>query len=81
MQAAGIGRVGDRELDARDGIAQIDEAARLSAGAVHGERMADDGFDAKAVEHGAEEPVVIEAVHQLRIAAGFDRRCRRRRLD
>lgn len=51
LQAARVGRVRDRELDARHGVAQVDEAARLSARAVDAQRMTDEGFDAKTIEN------------------------------
>ena len=52
------------DLDAANGVANIEEAARLAALAVHGERMPDGRFDAKAVEHRAKYFVVIEAIDE-----------------
>src|ERR1700688_978744 len=48
------------DLDAAHGVANIEETAALAALAVDGERMTDDGFDAEAIEDGAENFVVIK---------------------
>ena len=45
---AALRRVGDRQLDAAHRVADVDEGARLAAGAVHGERVADGGLPAPA---------------------------------
>ena len=59
-----LGRVLDRELDAADGVPDVDERARLAAGPVHGERVADRRLHQEAVEHRAVVAVVVEAVDQ-----------------
>ncbi len=44
---------------------------RLAAFAVYGERMSDDSFDAEAIEHGAENFVVIKSVDERFIERDF----------
>ena len=58
-------------LDAADGVANIEEAARLSALAVNGDRMSDGRLDAEAVQRRAENLVVVEAVDQAFIQRGL----------
>ena len=71
---AALGRVGQRQLDTAGHVLDVDERPRLTAGAVHGERIADRGLHQEAVQHGAVVAVVIEAVHQplieLRLGGG-----------
>ena len=59
-----LGRVLGRQLDAAQGVDDVQEAARLPAPAVHRQRMADHGLHAEAVERGAERLVVVEARDQ-----------------
>ena len=67
---AGLGRMQAGDLDAAHRIANIQKAARLAALAVDRERMPDRRLHAEAVQHRAEDFVVIEAVDQrLRPAA------------
>ena len=66
-QLAGIGRVGDRQRDALDRVADVEVAARLAALAVDGQRVADDGLHAEAVERGPEDLVVVEARREARV--------------
>ena len=66
-----LGRVGDRQLDAGEGVADVEEAAGLVAGAVDGQRVADHRLQAEAVEHGAEDLVVVEAGDQALVAGGL----------
>ena len=62
---AGRGRVRDGELDAAARIGDVDERARLPAGAVDGQRDVAGGLHEEAVEDGPVLAVVIEAVAQL----------------
>ena len=62
------------ELDAAARIGDVDERARLPAGAVDGQRDVAGGLHEEAVEDGAVLAVVIEAVAQL------GRRARQRRV-
>ena len=58
------GRIQAGDLDAAHGVANVEEAARLPALAVDRQRMADGGLRAEAVQHRAEDLVVVEAVDQ-----------------
>src|SRR5205807_524292 len=51
-------------LDAANRIANVQEAAGLSALPVHGERLADGSLHAKAVQHRPENIVVVETIDQ-----------------
>ena len=62
---------GDRQLDAGERVADVEEAAGLVAGAVDGQRVADHRLQAEAVEHGAEDLVVVEAGDQALVAGGL----------
>ena len=64
---AALRRVLDRQLDAADGVLDVDEGARLAAGAVDRQRIADRGLHEEAVEHRAVVAVVVEAVDQPRV--------------
>ena len=44
---------------------------RLATFAVHGERVPDDGFDAEAIEDGAEHFVVIKTIDERFVERGF----------
>src|SRR5271170_2402367 len=59
------------DFDAAHGVANIEEAAALAAFAVHGEGMSDDGFDAEAIEDGAENFVVIKTIDERFIERDF----------
>ena len=61
----------DRQLDAGERVADVEEAAGLGAGAVDGERVADHRLQAEAVEDGAEDLVVVEAGDQALVAGGL----------
>ena len=61
---AALGRVFQGDLDAAHGVANVDEGARLAAGAVNGERMSDRRLHQEAVQHGAVVAVVVKAVDQ-----------------
>jgi hypothetical protein len=54
--------VKDGKFHAAQGVANIQEASRLAALAVYGERNAGNRLDAKAVQGRAENFVVVEAV-------------------
>ena len=66
-----VGGVGDGQFDAGEGVADVEEAAGLGAGAVDGQRVADHRLQAEAVEHGAEDLVVVEAGDQALVAGGL----------
>src|SRR5579863_3198680 len=51
-------------LDAAHGVANIEEAASLSAFAINGKRGADGGLDAKAIQNRAEDFVIVEAINE-----------------
>src|SRR3954447_11539047 len=53
-EVAEVGRVLGGELDAAQRVADVEEAAGLASLPVDGQRMADDGLHAEAVEDGAE---------------------------
>ncbi len=61
---AAVGGVEHGQLDAGEGVADVEEAAGLAAGAVHGQGAADHGLEAEPVERGAELLVVVEAGQQ-----------------
>ncbi len=63
--------IGDGQLDAGQGVANVEEAAGLAAGAVDGQRVADHRLQAEAVEDGAEQLVVVEAGDQPLVAVGL----------
>src|SRR5262249_24382501 len=50
------------DLDAADGVANAQEAASLAASAIDSQRLADGRLHAEAIEHGAEDVVVVEAI-------------------
>ena len=52
-------------------VADVEEAAGLAAAAVDGQRVADHRLQAEAVEHGAEDLVVVEAGDQALVAGGL----------
>ena len=60
----GIGRIQAGDLDAANGIADIQEPARLPALSVYRQRMSRRGLDAEAVQHRSKDVVVIETVDQ-----------------
>ena len=62
-------RVQAGNLDAANRVANIEKAARLPALAIHRERMADGRLHAEAVQHRAENFVVIETVDERFIQA------------
>jgi hypothetical protein len=68
---ARAGRAAERKLDAAHAVLDVDEGAGLAAGAVDGERVVDRRLDQEAVQHGAVVAVVVEAVDELRVAAGL----------
>src|SRR5215213_6426809 len=70
-ELARLGRVQRRQFDAGEGVANVEEAAGLAAGSVDGQRVADYGLDAEAVEHGAEQLVVVEAGDEALVAGGL----------
>src|SRR6476660_9424714 len=51
-ELARLGGIRHRQLDAGERVADVEEAAGLTATAVDGERVADHGLQAKAVEDG-----------------------------
>jgi len=59
------------DFNAAYGVANVEKAAALAAFAVHGEGMSDDGFDAEAVEYGAENFVVIETIDECFVERDF----------
>jgi hypothetical protein len=68
---AGLGRIQAGQFDATHGVANIQIAARLSALAVHGQRISHGGLHAEPVQHRAENFVVIEAVDQRLVERHF----------
>ena len=63
-ELAQLGGVVHCELDALERVADVETAAGLAALPVDGERVADHGLHAEAVEDGAEDLVVVEARHE-----------------
>ncbi len=57
-----------RQLDAAQGVADVEEAPGLAAATVDGQRVTDHRLQAEAVEHGAEDLVVVEASQQALVA-------------
>ena len=66
-----LGGIQAGDFDAAHGVANIQEAARLPALAIHRERMPDGRLHAKAVQHRAENFVVIEAIDQRFVQRHF----------
>ena len=62
-----------RNLDATDGVADVQKSARLSSLAVHRQRVADGRFRAEAIQRRAKNFVVIETVNESFIESGFVR--------
>jgi hypothetical protein len=54
-------RIEDHQLDAAQGVADIEQAADLVAQAVERQRAPEDGLRDKPVEHRPEDGVVVEA--------------------
>src|SRR5262249_55100551 len=52
------------DFDAANGVANVEKSARLAAFAIDGERLTNGGLNAEAVEDGAEDVVVVEAVDE-----------------
>ena len=73
-ELAGLGRVSDGQLDTGERVPDVEEAARLAALAVHGQRLAGCSLDHETVEHGPEHRVVVETRRQI----GVQRRLRGR---
>src|SRR5919106_2257467 len=71
----GRGRVRRRELDALEGVHDVEESTGLTALAVHGQRVADHGLYGEAVEGGPEQLVVVETGEETLVEPGL------RRLD
>src|ERR671914_2930272 len=70
-ELAALRRVAHGQLDALERVADVEEAARLPALAVDGERVPDHGLHAEAVERGAEDLVVVEARAQALVERGL----------
>ena len=69
LHAVALGRrVLQGDLDALAHVLDVDEGARLPAGAVDGERVAHGGLHEETVEHGAVVAVVVEAVDEALVA-------------
>src|SRR5487761_1815889 len=66
-----LGGIERGQLDAANGVADVQEAAGLAALAVDAEGLADSGLDAVAVEHGAPNAVVVEARGELGVEGGL----------
>jgi len=65
----------DRQLHAADSVLDVDERASLPARSMHRQRMADRRLHQEAVQHGPIVTVVVEAVDQALVHAGFDSIC------
>src|SRR6266566_3001503 len=55
-------RVVTGDLDATHGVANVEETARLSSLAVNGERLSDGRLNTKAIQDGAKDIIVVEAI-------------------
>src|SRR3989440_1661136 len=64
-------RVATGDLDATHGVANVEETARLSSLAVNGERLSDGRLNTKAIQDGAKDIIVVEAIDQHLIERGF----------
>src|SRR5437870_3797633 len=64
-------RVVTGDLDATHGVANVEETARLSSLAVNGERLSDGRLNTKAIQDGAKDIIVVEAIDQHLIERGF----------
>ncbi|MBA3642032.1 MAG: hypothetical protein H0W53_22805, partial [Acidobacteria bacterium] len=58
---AGLCRIVDGQLDALQGIADVQKPARLATLAVDSQRMADDRLNAEPVERSPEDLVIVKA--------------------
>src|SRR5205807_6245060 len=63
------------DLDATHRVANVQEAARLSALAVNGQRLSDGRLNTKAIQDGAKDIIIVEAIDQRLIERGFVRHC------
>ncbi len=68
------GRVLDRQPDARDRVADVDQPAHLPARPVHGQRVPDHRLDHEPVQHRPEHGVVVEPGGETVIQQGLGRR-------
>src|SRR5207245_9718819 len=59
------------DFDAAHRVANVQEAARLPALAVHGQRLPNDRLHAEAVQHCSENIVVVETVDQCLVERAF----------
>ena len=66
-------RVVARNLDATNGVLDVQETAGLTTLTVDGHRVTDGRLDAETVEGGTEDGVVIETVDQIRVHVGLIR--------
>src|SRR5580704_18521989 len=57
-------RIHAGDFDTAHRVSDIEEAAGLTTFSIHGERVADCGLRAEAIQDGAEDFVVIEAVDE-----------------
>ena len=73
-ELAGLRWGADRELDAGQRVADVEETAGLATLAVHRERLAGRCLDHEAVEDRAEDGVVVEAGRQVGVERGLRRR-------
>jgi len=72
-ELAPLRRVLGGESQALDGVADVDDAPRLPTLAVDRERLAEHGLHDEAVEHRAEDGVVIEACCKAVVERGLRR--------
>ena len=68
-------RVVTGDLDATHGVANVEETARLSSLAVNGERLSDGRLNTKAIQDGAKDIIIVEAIDQRLIERCFVRHC------
>ena len=61
---AALGRIFQRQLQATNGVLDVNEGSRLAAGPMHRQRMVDGRLHHEPVQHRAVIPIVIEAVDQ-----------------
>src|SRR5437667_409731 len=59
------------DLDATHRVANVEETARLSALAVNREGLSDGRLNTKAIQDGAKDIIIVEAIDQRLIERGF----------
>ena len=66
-----LSRVVDGDLEAPDGVPDVEHSPGLSSLSIHGQRVAEGGLDAEPVGKGSVDTVVVETVDEHRVGHGL----------